>query len=98
MDYAEKANKTYPSGEINMNIRAAHLIEARASLSALDVRLTHCYTILMQNPQGAFSKSLSSTEATRRLDHMAQELGELINREDSLLKGVIKNDRKKMKI
>ena len=62
---------------------------------ALDVRLTHCYTIMSQNPQGCFTnskgKSLSPSEATEKLDRMAQSLGEKIDQENELLKGQIKS-------
>lgn len=40
MDHTEKANKIYPSDEQRKAQRKAHLLEALASLSALDVRLT----------------------------------------------------------
>ena len=42
MDHAEKANKIYPSDDQRKALRKAHHLEALASLSALDVRLTHC--------------------------------------------------------
>ena len=84
IDHAEKANSIYPS---------AHLLEARASLMALDVRLTHCYLIMTQNPQGCFTtpsgKSVDAKKATERLDKMAQKLGELIDKENDLLQGMI---------
>ena len=52
IDHAEKANSIYPSDDQRRQLRKAHLLEARASLMALDVRLTHCYLIMTQNPQG----------------------------------------------
>jgi hypothetical protein len=51
IDHAEKANSIYPSDDQRRQLRKAHLLEARASLMALDVRLTHCYLIMTQNPQ-----------------------------------------------
>lgn len=48
VDHCEKANSIFPSDEQRINLRKAHLLEARASLKALDVRLTHCYTVMMQ--------------------------------------------------
>lgn len=54
IDHAEKANSIYPSDDQRRQLRKAHLLEARASLMALDVRLTHCYLIMTQNPQGCF--------------------------------------------
>ena len=99
MDHTEKANKIYPSDEQRKAQRKAHLLEAPASLSALDVRLTHCYMILCQNPQGAFAdskgKSVPPKEAMERLDRMAQELGDLINQEETLLRNIMDSDRKR---
>lgn len=96
IDHAEKANSILPKGEVNIRLRREHLLEARASLMALDVRLTHCYLILSQNPQGAFTtdskgKNLPPAEATEKLDRMAQSLGELIDEENELLRGQIKS-------
>lgn len=90
IDHAEKANSIYPSDDQRRQLRKAHLLEARASLMALDVRLTHCMT---QNPQGCFTtpsgKSVDAKKATERLDKMAQKLGELIDKENDLLQGMI---------
>ena len=78
-----------------INLRKAHLLEARASLKALDVRLTHCYTVMMQNPEGCFTTSsgrqVGSKEAIEKLDRMAANLGEMIDHEDELIKGNIKS-------
>ena len=99
MDHAEKANKIYPSDEQRKGLRREHLLEALASLSALDVRLTHCYLIMGQNPQGCFAdgkgKSLPPPEATRKLDNMAESLGNLINQEETLLRNIMDSDRKR---
>lgn len=93
MDNAEKANATYPDDEQKRAKRRSYLLNANAALSALDVRLTHCYTILAMNPQGAFTNGagqhLDKDDATRKLDNMAQELGLLIDREARLLRGQI---------
>lgn len=84
MDHTEKANKIYPSDEQRKAQRKAHLLEALASLSALDVRLTHAYLVMYQNPQGCFTapsgKTVPPKEAMDKLDRMAQSLGELIDR------------------
>ena len=84
LDHAEKANSIFPSDPQRIDLRRAHLLEARASLMALDVRLTHCYLIMNQNPEGCF------TTSTEKLDKMAQSLGELIDQENELLKGAVK--------
>lgn len=47
IDHAEKANSIFPSDNQRIEMRKAHLLEARASLMALDVRLTHVYLKLM---------------------------------------------------
>ena len=79
--------------------RKAHLLEALASLSALDVRLTHAYLVMYQNPQGCFTapsgKTVPPKEAMDKLDRMAQSLGELIDREDTLLRNILESDRKR---
>ena len=108
IDHAEKANSIFPSDNQRIEMRKAHLLEARASLMALDVRLTHCYLImtqvyliLNQNPEGAFTTSkgnpVKSQDAMEKLDKMAQNLGELIDKENELLKGAIKNVTAKQK-
>ena len=95
IDHAEKANSIFPSDDQRRALRKEHLLEARASLMALDVRLTHCYMVMSQNPQGAFTtdskgKNLQPAEATDKLDKMAQSLGEKIDQENELLKGALK--------
>lgn len=99
IDHAEKANSIFPSDPQRVELRKAHLLEARASLMALDVRLAHCYTLMSQNPQGCFTdgkgKSLPPSEAMEKLDRMAQSLGEKIDQENELLKGQIKGLAKK---
>lgn len=68
---------------------------------ALDVRLTHCYLIMNQNPEGCFTNSkgnpVKSQDAVEKLDKMAQSLGDLIDKENELLKGAIKNVSQKQK-
>ena len=95
LDHAEKANSIFTSDPQRISIRKAHLLEARASLMALDVRLTLCYDVMSQNPEGAFTtskgKSVSASDATAKLDKMAQSLGDLIDRENELLKGAVKS-------
>lgn len=61
IDHAEKANSIFPSDNQRIEMRKAHLLEARASLMALDVRLTHVYLILNQNPEGAFVPLITIT-------------------------------------
>ena len=103
-DHAEKANSIFPAGaqlELRVKLRMEHLLEARASLMALDSRLTDCYLVMMQNPEGCFTTSKGKTvgpkEAVEKLDAMAQSLGEKIDQENDLLKGQIESMGKKLK-
>ena len=95
IDHCEKANSIYPSDAQRVELRKAHLLEARAALMALDVRLNKCYRLMNKNPQGCFTdakgKTLPPAEATAKLDRMADSLGELIDRENELLKGQLKS-------
>lgn len=99
VNHAEKANSIYPSDEDRKKLRKEHLLEARAALMALDVQLSHCYEIMMTNPAGCFTttggKTVESSEAKKKLDHMAQELGDLIDQENTLLTNVLKSDKKR---
>ena len=94
-DHAEKANSIYPSDDQRRQRRTAHLLEARASLMALDVRLSKCYRIMSLNPEGCFTTSTGKTvgpdKAAEKLDKMAQRLGDLIDQENELLKGQLKS-------
>jgi hypothetical protein len=94
-DFAEKANATYPSDKLRIEKRMGFLLDARASLMALDVRLSKCYRMMNLNPEGCFTtssgKAVSSTDAIAKLDKMADSLGDLIDRENELLKGQIKS-------
>lgn len=99
LDHAEKANSIFPSDDKRRRLREARLLEARASLMALDVHLAHCYSIMQLNPAGCFEtssgKPVKSGDAQKRLDNMSQALGDLIDKENALLTGVLKNDKKK---
>lgn len=92
--HTEQANAIYPSSEQRKELRRAHLLEARASLMALDAALTLAYTVLRKNPQGAFTtgkgERLDSSKALKRLEYLADNLGQMIDKENALLKGAIK--------
>ena len=100
-DFAEKANSIFPSDPQRIDLRIRHLLEARASLMALDVRLNKCYRIMSKNPEGCFTtskgKAVPAGEAMEKLDRMAQSLGDLIDRENELLKGQIKSTGQRLK-
>lgn len=97
VDHAEKANSIYPSDAMRKDLRKQHLLEARASLMALDVHLAHCYELMMTNPAGCFTTGngnpVKASDAKKKLEHMAQELGDLIDVENSLLTNVLKSDK-----
>ena len=94
---AEKANTIMPVDEVRFNERKIYLLRARASLVALDLNLSHVYEILLMNPSGAFQttkgKNVQPADAMKKLDHMAQSLGEKIDEEEKMLTGVMKSDK-----
>ena len=98
-DHAEMANSIYPSDDTRKTLREQHILEARASLSALDVQMGRLYRVLMQNPQGCYNtakgKPVSPKTAMERLDKMSQSLGEKIDYEDRLLTALLKSDKKR---
>ena len=97
LDNAEKANSIYPSDTTRKELRKQHLLESRAALMALDVHLAHCYELMMTNPSRCFTtgsgNSVSSSDAKKKLERMAQDLGELIDTENGLLTSVLKSDK-----
>ena len=99
MDHTEKANKIYPSDEQRKAQRKAHLLEALASLCAgrapdpcLSGYVPEPARVLFTAPSG---KTVPPKEAMDKLDRMAQSLGELIDREDTLLRNILESDRKR---
>ena len=72
-----------------------HCEKANSIFPSDEQRLTHCYTVMMQNPEGCFTTSsgrqVGSKEAIEKLDRMAANLGEMIDHEDELIKGNIKS-------
>ena len=101
LKYAESANAIYPANEVRVAMREEFLLKAKASLETLDVALSVCYDVLMKNPSGAFTsqsgKDVAPADAQRKLDHMAQSLGELIDIEGKMLRKVIKSDKERLK-
>lgn len=97
LDNVEKANSIYPSSEERKKLRESHLLEARASLMALDVHLSHCYEIMAQNPEGCFTtssgKTVKAEDAKIKLNKMAESLGCLIDTENTLITNVMKSDK-----
>lgn len=94
---AEKANSIFPSDHTRKELRKQHLLESRATLMALDVELSHCYDIMMLNPEGCFTTSngnpVKPARAKEILENMAQSLGVLIDSENGLLTNTLKSDK-----
>lgn len=100
LDHCEKAqNIRLTEEEINYKTRRYHLMEARASVMALDVHLSHIWAILMTNPQGCFTNTKGETksadDAIKILDKMAIQLGENIDKEKNLLTALLESDKKR---
>lgn len=67
IDHAEKANSIFPSDQQRVSLRKAHLLEARASLMALDVRLTPCLSDFEPEPgRGLYYFQGKCSQITRR--------------------------------
>ena len=94
VSYCEKANSIYPNNEDRTRLRNEHLLNARASLAALDVQLANVFSICMLNPQGCFTtgnnKTMASDKALEKLSNFAQDCGELIDEEKNILTSLIK--------
>ena len=100
VDETEKANNIFPANHRQVEMRKVHLLEARASLRALEVRLTHCYLIMALNPEGCFTtskgKAVDSQRATEKLDKMSDNLSKLINEEERLINEILTSDQKRV--
>ena len=100
LDHCEKAQNIRLSAErVNYEARLAHLLEARASVMALDVHLSHIWSILMLNPQGCFTNTKgvmkSAADCTKILDKVAEDLGEKIDKEKNMLTALLESDKKR---
>ena len=95
-DNCDAANRVRPKSKAQFEYRERHLLEALGATSALDVRMSKLYRIMMKNPQGCFTdtqgRTVEASKAVQRLDNMAQSLGEKIDREMSLIQGVLNSD------
>lgn len=96
-DNCDAANRVNPKTKGQFEYRERHLLEALGATSALDVRMSKVYRIMMKNPQGCFTdtkgETLEVSKAVQRLDNMAQSLGEKIDQEMKLIQGVLNSDR-----
>ena len=96
-DLAYIANEIFPTNLAEYQIRRILLAVSMAVLHALDKRMSDVYEMLMVNPQEAFNrkngKPIPNAEAIKILDRMAEDLGCMIDDQDSLLKGVRDSDK-----
>ena len=96
-DNCDAANRVNPKTKGQFEYRERHLLEALGATSALDVRMSKVYRIMMKNPQGCFTdtkgETLEASKAVQRLDTMAQSLGEKIDQEMKLIQGVLNSDQ-----
>ena len=94
-----KANGIFPSDSKSRELRRGHLLEARASLDALEVELSLVYEILSENPEWAFSvqkgRPMSRQDAINLIHKKALTIGNKISEERNLLTGIIKSDEKR---
>lgn len=98
--YAEKANGIYPSSPGCVVLRERHLLEAKASLNALDGQLGFCFEVMALNPEGCYRTQdglMEAKNASRKLDKTAERLGALIDEEYRLLQGVLDSDKRRAK-
>lgn len=93
----ESANKVFPDSPDKLRFRNLRFSSALGHLSALDVQLTICYDVLMQNPQGAFrdgsNRSVPASVAIERLDNLCVTVGTLMDSLETEIKGVIVADK-----
>ena len=95
--HAEKANDIYPSDEDRKRQRQEEWLAARSALISLDLVLGMCYDVMIQNPQGCFTNSKGDTippsEAKAKIEAAAQRIGEMIDKERTLLTKMLKNNK-----
>lgn len=98
-DLAYIANEIYPTNRAEYQVRRALLGVSTAVLHALDKRMADVYENLMVNPSDAFNrqngKPIPKPEAVRILDKLADDLGDMIDKQDALLKGVRDSDKER---
>ena len=83
-----------------LSARYSRIIAEPTAKIAMDVRdrarraLGDVYQILILNPEGCFTtstgKTVDASTASKKLDKMAQHLGDLIDRERELLAGALR--------
>ena len=72
------------------------LKRALGQLSTLDSTLSHCYNIMIKNPNGCFKNDEDLTKKSKeKLQKKTQRLAKMIGREESLLNGILKVTQEK---
>ena len=98
-DTAYIANEIYPTNRAEYQVRRALLGVSMATLHALDKRMSDVYEILMVKPSDAFNrkngKPIPEAEAKAILEKMAETLGDMIDTQDALIKGVRDSDKER---
>lgn len=99
IDHTEKANSIFPKGAPSLELRKGHPAGGTGRAygpGRAPGTLLHHPGIepagVLTKPDG---KSIPPAEATKKLDDMAQSLGEKIDRENELIRAVIESDRKR---
>lgn len=99
LDNSEKAQNIRIKDQVTFDARERHLIEAKASVMALDVHLSHIFSLIMLNPEGCFTdtkgRMKTEKEAVKILDNRAEELGSKIDHEKNMIEKLLESDRKK---
>ena len=98
-DLAYMANEIYPTNRAEYQVRRSLLGVSTAILHVLDKRMADVYENLMVNPSDAFNrqngKPIPKAEAIKILDKLSYDLGTMIDKQDSLLKGVRDSDKER---
>ena len=96
-DTAYISNEIFPTNLAEYQLRRILHGVSMATLHALDKRMADVYEILMVDPSSAFNrqngKPIPKDEAIRILDKLAEELGVMIDTQDTLLKGIRDSDK-----
>lgn len=100
-DAAYMANEIFVTNKAEYQVRRIFLGVSMAALHALDKRMADVYEVLMVNPSEAFNRqngrSIPEAEAVKILDNLSENLGVMIDDQDTLLKGVRDKDRERAK-
>lgn len=92
----QKANSFFPKDPGSAYNREMSLKRALGQLSTLDSMLSHCYNIMIKNPNGCFKNDEDLTKKSKeKLQKKTQRLAKMIGREESLLNGILKATQEK---